>query len=157
MFIFIIRYLFIFIIDYSLFIIQYSLLFIIIYVTGDIAALIHRSLQGAPELTGDVTVSPGSPVFELMTDGSDIYYPPNRKNKNKITNETVTDTNKDQDKNESKNEDQNEIDYNVEYVELRETNELLYPVFINEAAYNEKDIAFLLMIKIELDLQIMAI
>lgn len=92
-----------------------------------------------------------------MADGSDIYYPSNRKNKNKNGNETITETNEDQNKNESKNEDQNQMEYNVEYVEFRATNELLYPLFINEAAYNEKDIAFLLMLKIELDLQIIAI
>lgn len=92
-----------------------------------------------------------------MTDGSDIYYPPNRKNKNKNGNENITETNKDQNKNESKNEDFNEVEYNVEYAGSNATNELLYPVFINEAAYNEKDIAFLLMIKIELELQIIAV
>ena len=121
--------------------------------------MIHRSLQGAPELTEGVTVSSGTPVFERMTDGSDIYFPPNYKNKNKNenkdSNDNVTDTNKDHNKNDSKNED--EIEYNVEYAGSNETNELLYPLFINEAAYNEKDIAFMLMLKIELDLQIISL
>jgi hypothetical protein len=95
-----------------------------------------------------------------MTDGSDIYFPPNRKNRNKNSDENTIETNKDQNKNESEKkegEDENENEYNVEYAGSNETNELLYPVFINEAAYNEKDIAFLLLSKMEFDLQIIVV
>ena len=101
--------------------------------------LIHSSLQGGQELAGagGVTVTTGSPIFQLMSDGSDILYIPN----NKST------------KNESKKESENEVKYALEEVESLDTKEVLYPMFINEAAYNEKDIAFVLMSKIELDVQ----
>lgn len=161
---------------YQQFVIKFSSLIIccllfIIYLTGDIAALIHRSLQGAPELTGGVTVSTGCPVFELMADGSEIFFPPKYKNKNNNydCNANITKTNKGQNECENKNDNRNkfgdannnenedEMEYHIEYAGSRETDELLYPLFINEAAYNEKDIAFLLMLKIELDLQIIVL
>lgn len=41
--------------------------------------------------------------------------------------------------------------YRIEYAAEKHTSESLYPMFINEAAYNEKDIALLLMTKRELD------
>ena len=107
--------------------------------------LIHSSLQGGQELAGGVTVSTGSPIFQLMSDGSDILYTPNIK---KTINE-----NKNKNENENENENKNEVKYNIEESESLETNEVLYPMFINEAAYNEKDIAFVLMSKIELDVQ----
>ena len=106
-------------------------------IVGDIMGLIHSSLQGGQELAGGVTVTTGSPIFQLMSDGSDILYIPNN-------NET---------KNENQSQNENEVKYAVENVESLDTNEVLYPMFINEAAYNEKDIAFVLMSKIELDVQ----
>ena len=114
---------------------------------GDIVALIHSSLLGVPELSGGgVTVSPGSPVFQLMSDGSDIFYPPNYGNKNKNENEDEVDN-------------ENQLKYNVDYADLNETeiDVVLHPLFINEAAYNEKDIAFMLMLRMEVEVEIVTI
>lgn len=95
---------------------------------GLITALIHPSLQGAPELQGGTTISLGDPIFQVMSDGSNINYSGSGENKG--------------------NNDGSD-EYRIVYTSVDTTEELLYLMFINEAAYNEKDIAFHLMIKYE--------
>ena len=92
---------------------------------GAIAALIHPSLQGAPELVGGTTLCVGNPVFQIISDGSDIFF---------NYNDSCGIVQKDDDP-----------QCRIEYRTGRINKELLYPMFINEAAYNEKDIAFYLM------------
>jgi hypothetical protein len=77
---------------------------------------------------GGTTVKSGSPIFQVMADASTIYY----------------------------SDDENAVTkYRIEYnAEKQHASEPLYPMFINEAAYNEKDIAFLLMLKLELDVSV---
>lgn len=97
--------------------------------TGSITGLIHSSLQGAPELMGGTTVTSGSPIFQVMADASTMCY----------------------------TDDENAATkYRIEYTEEKQqtNSEPLYPMFINEAAYNEKDIAFLLMLKKEIDVSV---
>jgi hypothetical protein len=96
--------------------------------------LIHPNLQGAPELGGGTTVKIGDPIFQVMSDGSNINY---------IGSEKV-EGNDDSDK------------YRIVYSSIESTDEILYPMFINEAAYNEKDIAFNLMIKYETTVNIIS-
>ena len=47
--------------------------------------------------------------------------------------------------------------YKIEYAQEETCPELLYPMFISEAAYNEKDIAFMLMQKLDLDVEIICV
>jgi hypothetical protein len=91
--------------------------------------LIHSSLQGAPELVGGTTIASGSPIFQVMADASNICY----------------------------SDDENAAtQYRIEYTSEKQQNssEPLYPMFINEAAYNEKDIAFVLMLRREVDVSV---
>ena len=99
--------------------------------------MIHPSLQGAPELIGGTTLSAGCPMFQIMSDGSDIFY-------NYDSNHDII-------------QRDNQPQYCIEYRDERISNELLYPMFINEAAYNEKDIAFYLMHERELTISVVAV
>jgi hypothetical protein len=78
---------------------------------------------------GGTTITSGSPIFQVMADASNICY---SDDKNVAT------------------------QYRMEYTAEKQQNssEPLYPMFINEAAYNEKDIAFVLMLRREVDVSV---
>lgn len=98
-----------------------------------IAALIHPRLHGTPELSRGTAIAPGDPIFQVMSNGDDILY--------KI------------DANGSLLQQDSDPQFNIIY-SIINSKESVYPLFINEAAYNEKDIAFLLMHKKEIDIAI---
>lgn len=92
---------------------------------GNITALIHERLQGASELQGNTRITLGSPIFQVMANNAAVNY---------IT------------------YDENGVydyPYRIEYAAEDTTTDVLFPMFINEAAYNEKDVAFVLMRKLE--------
>jgi hypothetical protein len=103
---------------------------------GNICALIHPSLQGAAELNGGTTIKVGDPIFENITDGSPVMFtgfddaviPRNYRIEKAAATENTN--------------------YRAEEALECSSVELYYPMFINEAAYNEKDIDFVLMRKI---------
>jgi hypothetical protein len=106
-----------------------------ISILGEISALIHPNLQGASELGGGTTIKIGDPIFQVMSDGSNINYAGSE---------------------DSIDNDSSSNKYRISYPSVESTNETLYLMFINEAAYNEKDIAFNLMIKYETSVDILS-
>lgn len=70
-----------------------------------------------------------------MADGCDIYYAGN--------NLEASEKNKSLPK------------YKIEYAREDTCTEILWPLFINEAAYNEKDTAFMLMRKVTVDVDVL--
>ena len=82
----------------------------------------------ASELEGGTTISVGDPIFQIMSDGRDMLYTQGE------TNTTG-----------------NLPAYRIDYAGSTTCNELLYPQFINEAAYNEKDIAFILTLRRQIE------
>ena len=96
--------------------------------------MIHPTLQGAPEMSGGTTIRCGDPIFKLVADGSDLHFAAH----NVEANERMP-------------------KYKIEYAQVETCPELLYPMFISEAAYNEKDIAFMLMRKLDIDVEIIRV
>ena len=85
-------------------------------------------------MSGGTSIVCGDPIFKLMADGSEIYF-----------------ASHDAEASEGKPM------YKIEYAHENTCNELLWPMFISEAAYNEKNIAFMLMRKMDLDLEIVCV
>lgn len=126
---------------------------------GRISALIHPLLQGRHELMGGVTIKKGSPVFQTLRSGEDIYYGEDtcaskegyiyRVERASATgSEFSAEAGRVADDGETAGSGKRKRG-SMNTSGSHETDEELYPMFINEAAYNEKDVAFVLMRKTE--------
>jgi len=150
--------------------------------TGQISALIHPNIQGQPELTGGTAVTRGSPVFQTLRDGDDIFYGEDIKDARpgyvyRVEHASVSNSEFSAEMSLSVSPDMESrrglSDVGSKrkrsavsslaavasggdmesrgFSRLLEDDDVedLYPMFINEAAYNEKDIAFVLMRRTE--------
>lgn len=133
---------------------------------GFISGLVHPSLQGAPELQGGTCVGINSPVFQALQDSADILYGPDHATKNEgyvyriesvnsmksmFTSEVTTNAGRSGTETHTIKDTSTNAGADIS---LEAPTGPWYPMFINEAAYNEKDIAFVLMNRREVKVSI---
>jgi aspartoacylase len=148
---------------------------------GFISALVHPSLQGAPELQGGTTVQINSPVFQTLRDGTDILYGGAHAVQNAecvyrielagtvksmFTSEVTStapahassssDSSVDPGVGTGASADTGNENKTAS-MSLSSSDGPWYPMFINEAAYNEKDIAFVLMTRKEVKVSVVTV
>ena len=113
-------------------------------VDGNITGLVHPTLQGAAELNGGTVVKVGDPIFQMLHDNSTIHFE-GLNGGNDVANYKVEVAG-------SQSSGKRKRDDNAEEGQPHSSGSVtvFYPMFINEAAYNEKDIAFVLMQKLEM-------
>jgi aspartoacylase len=112
-------------------------------VDGNITGLVHPTLQGGAELNGGTIVKVGDPIFQMLHDSSTIYF-------RGLNEETASNFKVEVAGPQSAGKRKRDESNVEEEPQWSESVTVFYPMFINEAAYNEKDIAFVLMRKLEM-------